>query len=80
MPSDRQQLNVRLDPVASELWGRLFPAVKEALRLDLSQSQVVALALQALAKEHGLPLQAPVEEAPAPAPKATRKAPARKRS
>jgi hypothetical protein len=52
MPSDRQQLNVRLDPAASELWGDLVPRVKAALRLDLSQAQIVALALQALAEKY----------------------------
>lgn len=52
MPSDRQQLNVRLDPQSSELWPDLVERVKAALRLDLSQSQIVALALQALAEKY----------------------------
>lgn len=73
MPSDRQQLNVRLDPAASELWAELVPRVSAALGLDLSQSQVVALALQALAAKY--PAAAEPEPPPPKAP--TRKAPRR---
>ena len=52
MPSERRQLNVRLDPDASARFDRLFPAVSAELGTDLSQAQLVALALKALEREY----------------------------
>ena len=52
MPSDRRQLNVRLDPATSELWDAVLPRVQAALGVELSQAQVVALAVRALAEKY----------------------------
>jgi len=70
MASDRQQLNVRLDPTASALWAELVPRVQAALGLNLSQAQIVALALQALAQKYPPPDDPPP---PLPAPKGRQK-------
>lgn len=59
MPSERRQLNVRLDPQTSELWDELVPRVQVAVGVELSQSQVVTLALRALAEKYPAPERAP---------------------
>lgn len=55
MPSERRQLNVRLDPATAELWDAIIPRVEAAVGLALSQAQIVALAVRALAEKHDRP-------------------------
>jgi hypothetical protein len=67
MPSDRRQLNVRLDPQTSDIWDQLLPRVQEAVGVELSQPQVIALAIRALAEKY------PAAEQPAPPPAKNRR-------
>lgn len=60
MPSDRRQLNVRLDPETSDIWDKVLPRVHQAVGVTLSQPQVIALAIRALAEKY------PAPEEPAP--------------
>ena len=59
MPSDRRQLNVRLDPQTADLWDALVPRLEASLGVELSHGQVVALALRALAEKHPEPAPNP---------------------
>ena len=52
MPSDRRQLNVRLDPQTSDLWDEVTPRVQEAVGVELSQAQLIGLAIRALAEKY----------------------------
>jgi hypothetical protein len=52
VPSERRQLNVRLDPATAEAWDAVLPRVQAAVGLELSQAQVVALAVKALAEKY----------------------------
>lgn len=48
----RKQLNIRLDDETERLLALLVPQAKAATGLDVSQSDVVRLALQSLAREY----------------------------
>lgn len=52
MPSERKQLNVRLDEEMEQLFAELMPKAGEATGLKVSQSDVIRLALRALAREY----------------------------
>lgn len=52
MPSERKQLNVRLDDEMSQLFVELLPLAKESTGLNVSQSDLVRLALMALKREY----------------------------
>lgn len=52
MPSDRKQMNVRLDDEMKALFEQLLPLASEATGLAVSQSDVVRLALKSLAREY----------------------------
>lgn len=45
MPSDRKQLNVRMDDETEERVARLLPAVSEAIGLKVSQSDLFRLGM-----------------------------------
>jgi hypothetical protein len=62
MPSDRKQINVRIDPETEALIPRLIESVSAAIGLRVNQSDLFRLGLHELAKLHP-----PAEEAP-PAP------------
>jgi hypothetical protein len=62
MPSDRKQINVRVEPDTELLIERLIPAVRSRLGLPISQSDLIRLALQSLAREYLT--EEPEEEAP----------------
>jgi hypothetical protein len=69
MPSDRRQWNVRVSEETGQLADRLMVEVSKRVGVELHQSQLLALALQSLAREHGVPA---VPDVP-PAPKRGRK-------
>ncbi len=48
----RKQLNVRIDAEMESLFAELIPLASAATGLKVSQSDVVRLALQALAREY----------------------------
>ncbi|HEY3789207.1 MAG TPA: hypothetical protein VGL71_10145, partial [Urbifossiella sp.] len=47
MPSERRQLNVRLDPESSQRFDRLYSEVQKSMGAELSQAQFIAIALKA---------------------------------
>lgn len=52
MPSKRAQLNVRMDDQTKAEFDRLQIDLSEKLGLELSQADVIRLAVRALAKEN----------------------------
>lgn len=48
MPSDRRQLNVRLDKEASARFDRLLKSMSKQMGTPLTQAQLIAMALKAL--------------------------------
>jgi hypothetical protein len=48
MASERRQLNVRLDPESADRFDRVSRSVVAAVGVEMSQAQIVALALKAL--------------------------------
>jgi hypothetical protein len=62
MPSNRKQMNVRLDDETEERIGRLLPVVSASVGLKLSQSDLVRLALIELERRHADALP-PIPEA-----------------
>jgi hypothetical protein len=48
----RKQLNVRLDDDSETRLARLIPRVSQAVGLNLSQSDIIRLALLALEEKH----------------------------
>lgn len=79
MPSDRRQINVRVDEQTEALLGRLIVEAGRRTGLDVSQSDVFRLALQALAREYAQaastepPFDASRPPGPPPAPKSRRR-------
>lgn len=67
MPSDRKQINVRVDDEAAELMSRLIPVMSEAIGLPISQSDLFRLGLVELKKKYleGKPALTQLEEQPA---------------
>lgn len=55
MPSDRKQVNVRVDEATAELMARLIPAVSAAIGLAVSQSDLFRLGLLELEKKFAPP-------------------------
>lgn len=52
MPSDRKQLNVRVDPDVEDLVEQLIPAVTAALGVKVSQSDLFRLGMKELAAKY----------------------------
>jgi hypothetical protein len=48
----RKQINVRLDEETEERIARLTPIVKEALGINVTMSDLIRLAVRALAREY----------------------------
>ena len=71
MPSDRKQINMRVDGETEELLRGLVASCSAAIGLALSQSDVVRLALQELAKKY--PPAAPEAKQPPAAAARTRR-------
>jgi hypothetical protein len=69
VPSDRRQLNVRLDDESAARFDRLAAATAAAVGVELSQAQVIALALRALEEKYPPPVSPP--PAPATRPRRT---------
>lgn len=67
MPSARKQLNVRLDEEMERLFAELLPKASAATGLKVSQSDVIRLALQSLAREYAA--QGDDSDAAKPGPK-----------
>jgi hypothetical protein len=55
MPSDRRQINIRLDPETEQRLPRVRKATSEALGLNLSNADVVRLALIELERKYPSP-------------------------
>jgi hypothetical protein len=68
MPSERKQVNFRVDGETEELFAALIDSASAALGLRLSQADVFRLALNELAKKY--PPAAAEEQPPAPPPPA----------
>ena len=52
MPSDRKQVNVRVDGETEDLMQRLIPAVSAAIGLPISQSDLFRLGLLELERKY----------------------------
>lgn len=52
MPSERKQLNVRIDAATDDLIERLRPAVSAGIGLDVSLAELVKLGMLELAKKY----------------------------
>jgi hypothetical protein len=52
VPSDRKQLNIRMDPETEALVAELLPLAKAVTGLNVSQSDLFRLAIQALRREY----------------------------
>lgn len=52
MPSDRKQLNVRVDDETEDLVEQLLPAVTAALGVKVSQSDLFRLGMKELAAKY----------------------------
>lgn len=65
MPSDRKQVNVRVDAATEDLMARLLPVVSAAIGIAVSQSDLFRLGLIELEKKFAPP--------PAPEPQKKRR-------
>lgn len=52
VPSDRKQLNIRLDPKTEAMVAELMPAAEAVTGLAVSQSDLFRLAVQALREKY----------------------------
>lgn len=55
MPSERPQLNVRLDGESEARFDRLMGRMPEVLGVPVTQAQLIRLALKALEEKHPPP-------------------------
>ncbi len=74
MPSDRKQINVRVDGATEVLMRRLIVSVSAGIGLVVNQSDLFRLGLHELAKKYPPPAEDP-PPVPSPAPESKRRKP-----